>query len=301
MKLFQCQTCGHVLYFENRRCESCKSLLGYLPSESTLVALRQAGDLWETGASPAKLYRLCLNAGFDACNWLVPAESDERYCAACRHNRVIPDLSIPENPAIWRLYEIAKHRLFYTLVGLRLPLRNRVDDPQRGLAFDFLAQTSDKSRVMTGHEDGLITLNLREADDAYRSRERLRLGEPCRTLLGHFRHESGHYYWDQLVQGDYLNRFRDLFGDERRDYPAALHTYYANGPLVGWGSKFISAYASAHPWEDFAETWAHYLHIIDTMEMAYSFGTSLRPAIESAPELCITVGAAEPCRLSSIH
>lgn len=108
--------------------------------------------------------------------------------------------------------------MFYTLIALGLPLRNRLEDPERGLAFDFLAETAEKPRVITGHEDGLITLNLKEADDAYRARERLRLGEPCRTLPGHFRHESGHYYWDRLVAGEHRQRFRELFGDKRRDY-----------------------------------------------------------------------------------
>jgi hypothetical protein len=280
MKLFQCQNCGHVLYFENRRCENCHSQVGYLPAKSEFVALEQTQ------------YKLCANAEFDACNWLVPADSDADLCLACRHNRIIPDLSIPENLANWRLYELAKHRLFYTLIGLGLPLRNRVDDPRRGLAFDFLAPTDDKPRVITGHEDGLTTLNLNEADDAYRARERLRLREPCRTLLGHLRHESGHYYWDQLAADEHLESFREVFGDERTDYADALRAYYANGPLQNWGSNFISAYASAHPWEDFAETWAHYLHIIDTMEMCYSFGAAIWPAIESAPELCIAAGAA---------
>jgi hypothetical protein len=280
MKLFQCQNCGHVLYFENRRCENCHCEVGYLPAQAEFVALGQTQ------------HRLCANAAFDACNWIVSNDSDADFCLACRHNRIIPDLSIPDNLANWRLYEMAKHRLFYTLIGLGLPLRNRADDARRGLAFDFLAPTDEKPRVITGHEDGLITLNLREADDAYRARERLNLAEPYRTLLGHFRHESGHYYWDQLVADEHLERFREVFGDERRDYAAALGTYYANGPLPNWGSDFTSAYASAHPWEDFAETWAHYLHIIDTMEMAYSFGAAIRPAIQNVPELCMTAGPA---------
>ncbi len=171
-------------------------------------------------------YRLCANAEFDVCNWVVPADGDAEFCLACRHNRIIPDLSIPGNLASWRLFELAKHRLFYTLIALGLPLRNRADDPWRGLAFDFLSPTDEKPRVITGHEDGLITLNLKEADDDYRARERLRLGEPCRTLLGHFRHEAGHYYWDQLVPDEHLERFREVFGDERRNYADALRVYY---------------------------------------------------------------------------
>jgi hypothetical protein len=208
------------------------------------------------------------------------------------HNRTIPDISNAENLGYWRLYEVAKHRLIYTLIELGLPLRTRAEDPQHGLAFDVLAETREKPRVVTGHRGGLITLNLKEADDAFRATERLRLGEPSRTLLGHLRHESGHYYWDLLVPENRLYQFRCVFGDERQHYGGALQTYYANGPAREWQAGFISAYASAHPWEDFAETWAHYLHMIDTMEMAFSFGAKIRPGIDSAPESSMTAGAA---------
>lgn len=290
MKLFKCQSCGHVLYFENRRCESCFSQLGYLPLESTLAALRptESPGVWEVSGTPRQRYRFCRNAEFDSCNWLVAADSGSGFCLACRHNRTIPDLSISGNLTSWRLYELAKHRLFYTLLALGVPLDSRVEDPDQGLAFDFLAETPDHPHVITGHKDGLITLNLKEADDVERAKQRLSLGEPYRTLLGHLRHESGHYFWRLLVTGEKLDQCREIFGDERQDYCEALRQHYARGPLPAWGSEYITAYAACHPLEDFAETWAHYLHIVDTMEMAWHFGTSVRPRSVSAPQLNVT-------------
>jgi len=47
----------------------------------------------------------------------------------------------------------------------------------------------------------------------------------------------------------------------------------------------VSAYASAHPWEDWAETWAHYLHMIDTLETAATCGVSLKPNRRDEPAL----------------
>jgi len=134
--------------------------------------------------------------------------------------------------------------------------------------------------VMTGHDNGLITLNLAEADDAERERQRHQMDEPYRTLLGHFRHEIAHYYWSRLVaNSDRLQEFRDVFGDERKDYGAALQQHYANGPPADWPTHFVTAYASSHPWEDFAETWAHYFHMVDTLETAGAFGLSVRPRV----------------------
>jgi len=176
------------------------------------------------------------------------------YCAACRHNQMIPDLSIPENGRRWRALEGAKHRLFYTLFQLRLPLDTPAENPA-GLGFQFLADTTHAKRIMTGRADGVITMNLDEADDAERKRRRHEIGEPYRTLLGHFRHEIGHYYWDRLVANSpHLSEFRRLFGDERQDCTEALQRHYASGAPADWSDRFISVYASSHPWEDFAET-----------------------------------------------
>ena len=222
MKLFECQNCRQPLYFENTRCESCGLALGYLPARETVTALTDDNGVWRALAEQGRRYRYCLNAEHGVCNWLVRADQAETYCAACRHNRTIPDLSLPENLPHWRKIEFAKHRLFYTLLKLRLPLTTKAEDPD-GLAFDFVAPAVDAAAapapVMTGHASGLITISLAEADDAERERQRSRMHEPYRTLPGHFRHEIAHYYWDRLVANSpALEEFRNIFGDERKEH-----------------------------------------------------------------------------------
>jgi hypothetical protein len=278
MKLFNCQHCGQPLYFENRHCPSCGHRLGYLPSQA-MVAVIEPGGALRQARDAGGPFRLCANAVYDACNWLVEAELGDDFCAACRHNRIIPNLAEFGNLAHWRKVEIAKHRLFYTLLRLRLPLVTKAERDD-GLAFDFLNAAGKP--VVTGHTNGVITINLAEADDAERERARGAMGEPYRTLLGHFRHEIAHYYWDRLIrdmpaQAD----FRTVFGDERDDYDAALRRHYANGAPADWPERFVTAYASAHPWEDFAETWAHYFHMVDTLETAAAFGLTMRPKTPS--------------------
>ena len=283
MKLFSCQACGQLLYFENVRCVHCGRSLGYLPDLGRISALEPLGDHggWKALAAPEKAYKFCNNNQFGVCNWMVPADDAAGFCAACRHNHVVPDLSVPGNDQLWAKLEGAKHRLFYTLLRFNLPLENRIDNPEHGLAFDFLADPpmEHAARVMTGHDNGLITLALKEADDAVREKVRNEMGEPYRTLLGHFRHESGHYFWDRLVATDAatLESFRNLFGDERADYAAALKEHYDHGAPADWQDNFVSVYATTHPWEDFAETWAHYLHIVDTLETASAFGVKIKP------------------------
>jgi hypothetical protein len=291
MQLFECQNCGHPLYFENTTCESCGLRLGFLPPLEKVSALQPDGELWRALAAPKERFRFCNNAQYAVCNWLIPADSPEQYCAACRYNRTIPDLSVPGNLAHWRMIEIAKHRLFYTLLKLELPLATRADDPD-GLAFDFIAAPPGPAGapVMTGHANGLITINLAEADDVERERQRNQMGEPYRTLLGHFRHEIAHYYWSRLIENsNRLQEFRDLFGDEQQDYVRALQTHYANGPPADWPTHFVTAYASAHPWEDFAETWAHYFHMVDTLETAHAFGLIVRPRVSKGADLATRI------------
>jgi len=282
MKLFSCQGCGQLLYFENVRCENCGRPLGYLTDLTEISALDpQDNGAWSVLAAPGKAYKFCNNYNAGMCNWMVPADDQTGFCAACRHNRTIPDLTVPGNDLLWRKIETAKHRLFYSLLRLNLPLENRSDDPQHGLAFDFLADPpeSHAAGVMTGHDNGLITLALKEADDATREKVRSEMGEPYRTLLGHLRHEIGHYFWDRLVATDThrLQAFRDLFGDDRQDYGEALKRHYDEGAPANWQDNTISMYATMHPWEDFAETWAHYLHIVDTLETAGAFGLKVKP------------------------
>jgi hypothetical protein len=284
MQLFTCQHCGNVVYFENTRCESCGFRLGFDPALIRVVALQPDGDGFDSLAQPDTHLRFCANAEHDACNWLVQ-DHGHTLCRACRYNRVIPDLSEPENLRRWRLIELAKHRLIYTMIKLDLPAPTWEDNAQTGLGFEFLADDAAQGapRVMTGHEDGTITLALREADDVERTTLRQAMGEPYRTMLGHFRHEVGHYFWDRLVRdGGRLEECRAVFGDDRDDYEASLQTYYKNGPKPDWQLDHISAYATAHPWEDFAETWAHYLHIVDTLDTAVAFGIRVQPQVPHA-------------------
>jgi hypothetical protein len=280
MKLFACQHCGNLLYFENTSCERCGHKIGYLPELETMSAVEPEGASWSALADPKTLYRFCANWEQHACNWMVEADSPSPYCRACQHNRTIPDVSDPERHVLWKRIEEAKRRLFYSLIKLRLPLPTPASGDPQPLVFDFLADPPDRKEIMTGHEHGAITISLTEADDSEREKVRTSMREPYRTLLGHFRHEVGHFYWDRLVRdAGELESFRELFGDEREDYGDALNRYYASGPAPNWQASYVSAYATMHPWEDFAETWAHYLHIIDTLEMAYAFSLSVAPRI----------------------
>ncbi len=286
MKLFACSVCRQVVFFENVACTRCGSRLAYLPDHAVVSALEESPDGgWVALASVAERarYRLCDNDVQHAvCNWTVPAESDDRLCRSCALTTTIPDPSNPVAKDAWGRLELAKRRLLYTLLALGLPVEPRTPDG-RGLAFVF-AEDRDGEKVYTGHADGVITINVAEADDPTREAVRRDMGEAYRTLLGHCRHEIGHYYWDRLVRdGNRLDAFRERFGDEQADYDQARERHYANGPPPDWPARHVSAYASMHPWEDWAETFAHYLHMVDTLETARSFGLALRPStIEGA-------------------
>ena len=288
MKIFHCDHCGALVFFENISCLRCGHALGFLPDIMDLAALEPEKDQqWRSlsAAAPGRLYRACANGGNQAvCNWFVPADEPDEFCAACRLNAVVPDATLPENHAAWHKIEIAKRRLIYTLRQQALATEGDPSNQSPRLQFRFLADTPASGPVLTGHEGGVITLNIAEADDVEREKRRAQWHEPQRTLLGHFRHESGHYYWDVLIANSSLQKpFRSLFGDERADYAAALQAHYARGPSPDWASRCVSAYASTHPWEDWAETWAHYLHMVDSLETAAGFGLSLRPRHPSAP------------------
>jgi hypothetical protein len=227
-------------------------------------------------------YRYCANYyRHKVCNWLCPGELPEQFCFGCNFNRAIPDLSIVANINRWRRLEAAKKRVLYTLMSIGLPLQSGHSAPG-GLLFDFLEDgRSDPARlgglvVNTGHLDGVITVNVLEADDAAREAQRAALGENYRTLLGHMRHEMGHYYHAQMLNllttAAERDELRALFGDERDDYAAALTRYYAQGPDPEARRRCITAYASSHPLEDWAETWGHYLHIVDVLETAEAHG-----------------------------
>ena len=276
MKAFQCSRCGQPLFFHNKACLGCGSAVAYDPTSRLLGALDAGGgDTWtlpEDERSPRPVFRFCEHR-FDAveCNWLVPSDSGRTVCLACRLTRTIPDLADERNRLRLQLIETAKRRVLYGLQVCRLPIVPKDEDASTGLAFDLLEPLPGMS-VTTGHCEGLITLNVAEADPDFRERHREDLHEPYRTLIGHIRHEIGHYYWDRLIDGsDWLPGFRDRFGDERADYDAALRNHYDNGPPADWADRFISAYAAAHPWEDWAESWAHYLHLRATLQTVDSF------------------------------
>ncbi len=292
MKTFHCDHCDQLLFFENVECVSCHHQLAYLPDLSLVGSLDQDADgTWRSPLARAanRRYRLCANYTLhQVCNWAIPADDTNELCRSCRLTRVIPDLRRPEHHVAWYKLETAKRRVVYMLQRLRLPVLNRDEDPGGGLAFEFKADPPDGvgPPVLTGHADGVITISLAEADDAERERRRAHLHEPYRTLLGHLRHEVGHYYWDRLIRnGEAVGEFRDLFGDERLDYVEALKRHYDEGPPADWQSRFVSAYATAHAWEDWAETFAHYLHMVDTLETAAWCGMSLSPRHQDEPSL----------------
>lgn len=277
MKLYNCTNCNNALYFENSTCLNCQHTVGFDSTRFSLPALDTYSNGFSLVNNKNVVYRFCANAVHGTCNWLIPVAQASPFCTACELNRTIPELSTIENQAKWQRIEIAKHRLVYSLLRLRLPVKPKLSPEQvDGIAFDFMADNSPTERVMTGHDNGVITLNIEEADDMERTRHKLDLGEKYRTLLGHFRHEIGHYYWDVLIQNKpAIEKFRLLFGDEQKDYSQALETYYATATPANWNESFISPYASAHPWEDWAESWAHYMHMMDTLETAWSFGIGI--------------------------
>ena len=280
MKSFSCSQCQQLLFFENVACTRCGTKLAYLPDRMIVSPIKEDGAsvIALAPGSKGKRYRLCRNSiEHGACNWAVPESDAQPYCLACRLNAVIPDLSDAEAKAAWIRLEAAKRRLIYSLLALHLPVDSRTDRPQGGLAFSFMKEAPGTQQVFTGHSDGLITINVAEADDPFREKMRTQMGEAYRTLVGHFRHEVGHYYWDRLIQdSDQLPAYRALFGDERADYGEALKRHYAQGAPADWSLSFVSQYASMHPWEDWAETFAHYLHMVDALDTARGFGVALR-------------------------
>lgn len=289
MKIFQCKNCYLPVFFDNTGCEKCGSSLGYLDVTNQIYALNPNHAEWEIEGIN---YQYCKNKSLGVCNWLVPKNSDHGYCTSCRLNRTIPDISLKDNYENWKQMELAKRRLVYSLQRLNLPILSKLDDPEKGLCFDFLSKEvaeANGKNVMTGHINGIITILLREADSVTREQMRKTLNEFYRTLIGHFRHEVGHYYWNLIFPSnfDLLEKFRVIFGNEQQDYAEALKKHYESGAPENWKQHYISAYASAHPWEDWAETWAHYMHIMDSEETAHYFGLGGSPRLANAPHMQI--------------
>lgn len=277
MKNFACTKCGNKVYFENVLCLRCKSPLGFDPLTLQTVALvpeaGQAGsdgNLFKIAGDRDRLVCYCANAEQGACNWLTPHGEGNGLCDACDLNRTIPNLSEQGGLQAWRELEKAKKRLVYCLKRYGLPTDSTAIGGDK-LTFDFVRD------AMTGHLDGVITIDILETDAVERERQRQLFGEPYRSLLGHLRHESGHFYWRLLVdQAGRHEEFRALFGDERESYDEALARHHANGPRADWQEHYVSAYASMHPWEDWAETWAHYLHVVSAVDTAEAEGMEPR-------------------------
>ena len=278
MKYFSCAVCSNQIFFANSHCVNCQTALGYIASEKQMGCFeKHSGTLW-LALNPeikGKRFKPCHNyQHHQVCNWMVPADSEEIYCESCLLTHTIPNLDNPDHIVYWARLEHAKRRFLYLMQQLNtMPRPKRSQDDRFGLRFDFLMPT-ENTPVMTGHANGIITLNASEADVIYRETTRIKMGENYRTLLGHFRHESGHYYFDliQHLRPNLIDEFREYFGDERQDYSEALKKHYEDGPPDNWSASFVSSYASTHPWEDWAETWAHYLHMMDTLETAYYAG-----------------------------
>lgn len=300
MRPFACGQCASTVYFDNVGCGQCGALLGFSPALRRMLAFDPppaAPAPWQVQAAASgpladsaagSLLRPCANRlAHSLCNWMLDVGDEQAQCRSCRLTVAIPNLQEPLNLQRWRLFEGAKRRLLFTLLtlGLAPEARPGAAAGASGLRFQLLASQAGQPPVMTGHDDGLITLNVAEADAVQREIARSSLGEPQRSLLGHLRHETSHYLQQRYIDGHPAQtRCRDLFGDERIDYPAALARHYAQGAPADWQQHYVSAYASAHPWEDWAETCAHYLLVVDAVQTAATWGLTLTGPAAAQPQ-----------------
>jgi hypothetical protein len=275
--------CGAALFFENSVCTSCSTPVRYHRPTARLVPVPAATYVDDQGL----VWASCSNLGVVGCTWLAPVWNwgPPALCFSCALTRTRPADADAAGMAAFRVAEFAKRRVIYTLDRLRLPITPRGSGPGQsttGLAFDLLS--SEQEKVVTGHHNGLITVDLAESDDVHREGLRISMAEPYRTVLGHFRHEIGHYYWALLVGGtDHVASFRALFGDERESYDAAIERHYAAATDTSWRTDHVSRYATMHPWEDFAEVFAHFLHITDTLQTAQAYGVATEGARAGEP------------------
>jgi hypothetical protein len=248
-----------------------------------VITTGDEGD--KPGFVSASDYELCANRYLAECNWLVPINDPGGLCTSCALTLERPNDNDADGLAAFARAEASKRRLVAELSELKLPIVGRDRDPDYGLGFRLLPSAHEK--VMTGHDNGIITLDLAEGDDVHREQLRVEMDEPYRTLLGHFRHEVGHYYFYRLItpSSDYLARFNELFGDPHADYQEALDRHYDEGAPVGWQESFVSSYATMHAAEDWAETFAHYLHIRDTLDTCAWCGLAPASATFDRPAL----------------
>jgi hypothetical protein len=254
MDVFGCPSCEQVVFFGNTACLRCSTRLAFDPAALDIVVDEPS--------------RRCANRDVARCNWST--DEPGGLCRSCELTRTRPGDGDVEALEQFAAAEASKRRMIFLLLSLGLPLEPRNEETGTGVAFDLLAST--QTPVTTGHAAGVITLDLAESDDVHREMVRRKMREPYRTVLGHFRHEIGHYYFPVLVGDDDLGEARALFGDETQDYQAALDRHYREGAPPGWADQHISEYATMHPAEDWAETFAHYLHIRATLQTAGAYG-----------------------------
>ncbi|MEL6516786.1 MAG: putative zinc-binding metallopeptidase [Pseudomonadota bacterium] len=255
MQIFTCPESATPVYFDNLNC-ACGAALGYDPEAGQFVAP----------------FEPCKNRDAIGCNWIASAPGG--LCAACTMTRTHPDLTIAEHGGMWARAEAAKR---WVLATLAVWGWLRADDLGPRPTFDILGERTAGGHAapVMGHAEGHVTINAAEADPAEIIRRREEFGEPQRTMVGHFRHEIAHFlFWRLSANPEVLGEFRARFGDERADYGEALQAYYANGPRPDWQSDHITAYAAAHPHEDWAETLAHALLLTDMLESARAAGVA---------------------------
>ncbi|AYF99487.1 hypothetical protein D7I47_06960 [Protaetiibacter intestinalis] len=265
----RCPRCGQFVFLDELGCRHCDAPLGYHPPSLSYQLADSAGIEID-----GERWFPCGNRAW-GCNWLVDESAGTGRCFSCSTSRRLPPQS--DTVAWEKLADagVAKRRLMVQLFELGLPITPYYEQ-EGGLGFDLLSSLSENAPVMIGHANGIITIDLAETLDARREALRVSLGEPYRTMLGHFRHEIGHYYQRVLLTTDALwDECRALFGDERASYREALDRHYSVGAPEGWRTSFISEYATMHPWEDFAECFAHYLHIRNTLATAAAAGMVL--------------------------
>lgn len=247
MKIFSCPGCAGRLFFDNLSC-ACGREVAFDPEAGRFVSEAST----------------CSNRAPIMCNWVAPEGGG--LCESCVTTRIHPDLAVPGNGLLWAKAEQAKRR---ALAGLRRWgwFGDADDGPRPEFHMLSEATASGSVDVTMGHAAGVVTIDLAESDAAEQVRRREQLGEPYRTMVGHFRHEIAHFLFERLAaSGAFTSGFRALFGDERADYGAALRRHYEAGPPEGWERNCISAYASAHPHEDWAESAAHMLHLVDMVD-----------------------------------
>jgi hypothetical protein len=269
VRAFRCEVCGAELFFENSVCVTCGSAVGYSREHGTVIAVSED-------------HPICANLNRCGCNWIADPTSTLGLCFSCRLTRTRPADADTVGLAQYWIAEAAKRRLIFGLDELELSIK--ISDGSGGLAFDLLSSTHGK--IITGYQNGLITLDLAESNDAHREALRESMDEPYRTVLGHFRHEIGHYYCELLaLTNGRREEFRELFGDETISYEEALQRHYSGGGGNAWQDHFISAYATMHPLEDFAEVFGHFLHIADTLQTAAEFRLLPQPAQDDVSTL----------------